>query len=140
LKFYEITVPCVRAFARKFILAVVGLFIVGLAPQSLHAQSFDRIERERALSMLSTIKDQLKKNYYDPSIRGMDVDTRFKAAEEKIKQANSLGQAFGIIAQALLDFLQPAFAFRERGVRMADAGHRRSMLRRGRQAGQRRRG
>ena len=103
MKFYEQTVPCLSAFARKFIFALVGLFIVGLAPQSLHAQSFDRIERERALSMLSTIKDQLKKNYYDPSIRGMDVDTRFKAAEEKIKQANSLGQAFGIIAQALLD-------------------------------------
>jgi C-terminal processing protease CtpA/Prc len=33
----------------------------------------------------------------------MDVDARFKAAEEKIKQATSLGQAFGVIAQALLD-------------------------------------
>jgi C-terminal processing protease CtpA/Prc len=33
----------------------------------------------------------------------MDVEARFKAAEEKMKQATTLGQIFGIIAQALLD-------------------------------------
>lgn len=53
--------------------------------------------------MLNNVKNELKKNYYDPGIRGMDVDARFKTAEEKVKQASSLGQAFGIIAQALLD-------------------------------------
>jgi carboxyl-terminal processing protease len=91
------------AFARQGIFAAVLFLVVGFAPQALHAQSFDRIERERALSMLSNIKDQLKKNYYDPTIRGMDVEARFKVAEEKIKQAGSLGQAFGAIAQTLLD-------------------------------------
>lgn len=77
------------------------LIMAGSAP--LRAQQLDRIERERALSMLKNIRDDLKKNYYDPSFRGMDVDARFKSAEEKIKQATSLGQAFGVIAQALLD-------------------------------------
>ena len=67
------------------------------------SQSLDRIERERAQAMLGVIKDELKKNYYDPSFRGMDVDARFKLAEEKVKQAASLNQAFGVIAQALLD-------------------------------------
>lgn len=33
----------------------------------------------------------------------MDVDARFKLAEEKLKKANSLGQSYGIIAQTLLD-------------------------------------
>ena len=90
--------------ARKLIFAVaLGLAAFALAPQSLRAQGLDRIERERALSMLNSIKDDLKKNYYDPSIRGMDVDVRFKTAEEKIKQATSLGQAHGVIAQVLLD-------------------------------------
>jgi C-terminal processing protease CtpA/Prc len=62
---------------------------------------------------LKTVKASLKENYYDPNFRGMDVDARFKTAEEKLKQANSLGQALGIIAQALLDlndshtFFQP---------------------------------
>jgi carboxyl-terminal processing protease len=105
VKFYGNTAPArVPALGRKFMCAAVALFVVALlAPQSLSAQSFDRIERERALRMLDNVKDQLKKNYYDPSIRGMDVEARFKAAEEKLKQATSLGQAFGIIAQTLLD-------------------------------------
>ena len=80
-----------------------SLLLILMRSAPLRAQGLDRIERERALSMLSNVKDELKKNYYDPSIRGMDVDVRFKTAEEKIKQANSLGQAFGIIAQVLLD-------------------------------------
>lgn len=105
MKFYGNTLPTgMPVFARKFIFAAVALYVVGLlAPQPLHAQAFDRIERERTLTMLANVKDQLKKHYYDPTIRGMDVDARFKAAEDKLKQATSLGQAFGIIAQVLLD-------------------------------------
>jgi carboxyl-terminal processing protease len=53
--------------------------------------------------MLNVIKGDLKKHYYDPTFRGMDVDARFKEAEEKIKVATSQGQIFGIIAQALVD-------------------------------------
>jgi carboxyl-terminal processing protease len=33
----------------------------------------------------------------------MDLDARFTAADEKLKQATSLGQVFGIIAQAMAD-------------------------------------
>lgn len=82
---------------------VFGLIFVALVPQTGRAQSLGRIERERALSMLNIVKNDLKNNYYDPTFRGMDVETRFKTAEEKIKAATSLGQAFGIVAQALLD-------------------------------------
>lgn len=109
MKFYGNNVPpAVPAFARrKFIFAAAAaaaLFLAGLLmPQSIRAQSFDRIERERTLTMLGNIKEQLKKHYYDPNMRGMDVEARFKAAEDKLKQSTSLGQAFGIIAQVLLD-------------------------------------
>jgi carboxyl-terminal processing protease len=85
-----------------FIIALV-LSAFTLAPPTLNAQGLDRIERERALLMLNIVKNDLKKNYYDPSFHGMDLDARFKTAEEKIKQAASLGQAFGIIAQVLID-------------------------------------
>ncbi|HEY9401104.1 MAG TPA: hypothetical protein VIQ24_00325 [Pyrinomonadaceae bacterium] len=94
--------PLFLASARRFIfVAALGLLLVGLTPQPLYAQAFDRIER--AQTMLNAIKGELKKNYDDPTFRGMDVDARFKVAEEKIKQATTLGQAFGAIAQALLD-------------------------------------
>lgn len=90
--------------ARNYVV-VVGLVLmtITLAGIPARAQGFDRIERERALSMLNIVKNDLKNNYYDPSFRGMDVDSRFRTAEEKIKAATSLGQAFGIVAQALLD-------------------------------------
>lgn len=54
--------------------------------------------------MLVTIKDDIKKNYYDPKFRGMDLDARFREADEKIKQANSIGEILGIIAEVLLEF------------------------------------
>ena len=83
--------------------AAFGLLFVAASAAPARAQSLDRIDRERALLMLGTIKGQLKEHYYDPALRGMDIEARFKAAEEKIKQATTLNHAFGIIAQAVLD-------------------------------------
>lgn len=80
----------------------LGLALV-VALEPVQAQSLNRIERERAVAMLNVVKSDLKNNYYDEQFHGMDVETRFKAAEDKLKQASSLGQALGIIAQVLLD-------------------------------------
>lgn len=60
-------------------------------------------ERDRGITILSAVKSDLKKNYYDPNFHGMDVDVRFKQAEEKIKTATTQNQIFGIIAQALVE-------------------------------------
>jgi C-terminal processing protease CtpA/Prc len=49
------------------------------------------------------MKEDIKKYYYDPNFHGMDLDARFSAADEKLKTATSLGQLFGIIAQAMVD-------------------------------------
>ncbi|HXM33698.1 MAG TPA: S41 family peptidase, partial [Pyrinomonadaceae bacterium] len=54
--------------------------------------------------MLKMVKDDIRKNYYDPSFRGIDLDARFKLAEEKMKLAKSNAEVFGIIARVLLDF------------------------------------
>jgi C-terminal processing protease CtpA/Prc len=51
--------------------------------------------------MLKNVKDAIKKNYYDPNFHGVNLDETFKAADEKINQATSNGQVFGIIAQAV---------------------------------------
>ena len=95
MKAQKVIPLCVRT-------AIMMLAFVALLPQLANAQ-LDRIERERTLSMLNVVKNDLKNNYYDPAFRGMDVDARFKTAEEKVKTATSLGQAFGIVAQTLLD-------------------------------------
>jgi len=54
--------------------------------------------------MLKAVRDDIRKYYYDPAFRGIDLDARTKAAEERIKQAKSNGEIFGTIAQLLLDF------------------------------------
>jgi C-terminal processing protease CtpA/Prc len=64
----------------------------------------DSIERDRLKSMLSTIKDTIKKEYYDPNFHGIDLDARFKAASERLNQVTSTGQGMGVIAQVLIEF------------------------------------
>jgi len=54
--------------------------------------------------MLKAAHDDIRKYYFDPGFRGIDLDARTKQAEERIKTAKSNAELFGIIAQVLLDF------------------------------------
>jgi C-terminal peptidase prc len=85
---------------RILILTFVVLGCVG----PVFAQTLSSQDRDRALIMLKAARDDIKKNYYDPNFRGIDLEARSKAAEEKIKVAKSNAEVFGIIAQMLLDF------------------------------------
>lgn len=87
---------------------VTGLFLLLFCLlaffQPAAAQGLDRIEKGRMKDMLSNIKAQIKKHYYDPNFRGIDLDARFKKAEERLDQVTSVGQAFAVIAQTLIEF------------------------------------
>jgi len=65
------------------------------------AQTFDNFERGRAQDMLRAIADDVRKNYYDPKFHGFDFDSRVRDAEDRLKKATSLSQAFSIIAWTL---------------------------------------
>lgn len=100
------------------VIAAVLFLMASSAFSSVYSQDMS-FERQRGADMLQTIKSDLKKNYYDSTFHSMDVDARFKAAAEKMKQATSTGQILGIIAQALIDlndshtfFLPPSHASR----------------------------
>jgi carboxyl-terminal processing protease len=83
--------------------ALFAAMLCLLAFTSAHllcAQSLD-LNKQRGRIMLDVIRKDIEKNYYDPQFRGIDLQATFGAAQEKIKQAQSLGQIFGIIAQAL---------------------------------------
>jgi C-terminal processing protease CtpA/Prc len=87
--------------SRRFAFAVLVLvFGVSIA----QAQGLDRFDRDSALSMLSAAKDDLKKNYFDPSLHGIDIETRFKDAEARLKEATTRDQLIITIAQTMLDF------------------------------------
>lgn len=84
------------------IAAVVCVFLAteSARAQVLKATSFDK---DRGHDMITQIRNDLKKNYYDPAFHGMDIEARLKAADEKINTATSIGHIFGIIAQAVIE-------------------------------------
>src|SRR5438105_3657667 len=79
----------------------VCAFVVAGSARQTFAQNHS-LERQAGRSMLSSIRGDVKKNYYDPNFHGIDLDTRFSEADERIKQANSVGEIVGIIAQTLM--------------------------------------
>jgi C-terminal processing protease CtpA/Prc len=83
-------------------LPIIVLVVAAFAGPA-YSQAPSRLDLDRSRVMLKAIKDDLKNNYYDPTYHGMDIEARFKTAEDKLKQAASLGQLFGIIAQVLTD-------------------------------------
>ncbi|MEJ7623646.1 MAG: S41 family peptidase [Pyrinomonadaceae bacterium] len=85
-----------KVFITLFLLCSTGIIA--------SAQSYDRVERDRMKDMLGIVKDTVKKNYYDPTFRGIDLEARFKKAEERLGQVTSTTQALGVIAQVLVDF------------------------------------
>ncbi len=87
-----------RVFQSLALILLTGALFVVPAQQAASS-----IDRDRGSVMLRTIKENLKSNYYDPAYHGMDLEARFKASEQKIKTATSLGQIFGIIAQTLIE-------------------------------------
>ena len=89
---------------RALVALIVAACLLNLGLRGVaRAQQPSNFERDRSLMILKNIKDEIKKNYYDPSFHGLDLDARFKTAEEKVKAATSLGQMYGVIAQAVLD-------------------------------------
>ena len=82
------------------------LTLVALLTAAVHLQQggLSRIEHQRVKQMLVSIRNEIRKNYYDPSFRGLDLNQHFKTAEGKLEEATSLGHGMAIIAQALLDF------------------------------------
>ena len=93
--------PAIRV-AAVFIVFQTCLLFLTVSPAL--SQSFSSQDRERGLTMLKTVKEDIRKNYYDPGFRGIDIDARFKLAEDKMKLTKSNAEVFGIIAQALLEF------------------------------------
>jgi len=87
------------------VLLIVATCVVPNSLPTSSAQSADDIKRDRnrGVVMLALVKDYIKEYYYDPNYHGMDLDARFKSAEEKINQANNISQVLGIIAQAVVE-------------------------------------
>src|ERR1041385_3950189 len=85
------------------LIATTLLLCCGLASATV-GQSLSSYDREAGRQMLQMVRLDIEKHYYDPSFHGIDLQERFSQADERIKNAKSNGEIFGVIAQALLDF------------------------------------
>ena len=92
-----------REHVRLVVALTLALLVSGMAIVRVSAQ-YDNLAQQRARQILQVLRDEIKKNYYDPKFHGIDVDTHFQAATERLAKATTWGQANGVIAQALLAF------------------------------------
>ncbi len=93
------------------ILMILGVVASSLTSGSTSAQKPSGVEIGTWRDVLKNVKAELKRSYYDPNFHGMDIDARFKVADEKMKNAESLGQLVGIVAQVLLELNDSHTAF-----------------------------
>jgi C-terminal processing protease CtpA/Prc len=54
--------------------------------------------------MLRQVRHDVEQNYYDPQFHGLDLKSQFNGAEQRLKAAPSLTDAFAIVANLLLQF------------------------------------
>lgn len=89
--------PLAHAFRVVLLLTLILLLFTTQAVGQLSGH-----DRDVGKTMLRNIRDEVKKNYFDPKLGGVDLDQAFKSAEESINTATSNGQVFGIIQKALM--------------------------------------
>jgi C-terminal processing protease CtpA/Prc len=99
-----------RLRCRTLITALMTLAALGPVGPLFSQQKMDSINRGRAIEILRDAYDNVKRHYYDPKYHGLDIDARYHEYDTKIRNANSLGQAFGIVA-AYLDGLKDSHTF-----------------------------
>ena len=80
------------------------LFLLAAGTQKFSHGQLGKFDRDNAEAMLDAAKDDLKKNYFDPTLRGIDIETKFKEAKERVKQATTRDQLIITVAQTMLDF------------------------------------
>ncbi len=107
--------------------AAVGAVLPGHALRA--QQTITGFERDRALTMLGLVHDDISKHYFDPAFGGADLAAIFDTAKARIGRATRVEETLLAIAQATLElndghtaFLPPSLAVR------ADYGWTMSMI------------
>lgn len=85
------------------VILLLTLVLLAITVPTSSAQKANTLEIEYWRDVLRHVERELKQNYYDPTFNGVDIDARFKAAEEKMKKAESMAQLETIVAEVLLD-------------------------------------
>jgi C-terminal processing protease CtpA/Prc len=67
---------------------------------------FGQLDQERSLhqQILINLKKDLKENYYDPNLRGIDLDASVKKASDLVAASKSVEEMTDVVARLLIQF------------------------------------
>jgi carboxyl-terminal processing protease len=117
----ESNISGVHLRIRLIVRPVTVLFVtILLVPAGRAQETMTRLEREQRQAMLRTVFDDVRNDYYDPKIHGLDWNAKFAEAQANIAKATSKTEANFQIA-ALLEtlndshtsFIPPSHSVRE---------------------------
>ena len=96
---------------------LIAALLILAAP--VGAQELSRFERSRGFTMLDLVRDDIKKNYFDSTYGGVNLEAVFDSARARIERADRVEQVLGAIAQATLElndshtaFIPPGLVYR----------------------------
>jgi len=72
-------------------------------PAHTQDEKLSGFDRNRAKIMLKIVADDIKSNYYDPTLHGFDLKSRFEEAKNKINSASTFNYALADIGGAVTD-------------------------------------
>src|SRR5215207_9976140 len=89
--------------ARSATSVLAALWIVVCAATAIaQPPPISRIDRQRAHDMLRQIREDIQKNYYDPTFRGLDLDDLFRKAAAALDQAPTLNDAYAVLTDTMM--------------------------------------
>src|SRR6185437_11810998 len=103
-------------FRPRFLAVACGLALAASFARPASAQEKDKqhaitsAQRMMAGSMLESLRDAVKKDYYDPALHGVNLDARYEAYKAQLEKAPTLGDAFRVLA-AFLSGLNDSHTF-----------------------------
>jgi C-terminal processing protease CtpA/Prc len=90
-----------RVVGKAAILLAVAWAILGTKPILSQKHNYPTLSNAQSATMLDAIEKDIKDNYYDLSMHGVDLDKRFEDARTRIATAKTQDDAFLIIAGAV---------------------------------------
>lgn len=97
----------IRKIHLLFLLFICLLPVSGTAQFGIEKRAVSpsaKQNRKRGLTMLEYIKETIKTDFYDKTYNGIDLDTKFKAAAERIGSLDENWQIYRVIGQLIMDF------------------------------------
>jgi hypothetical protein len=80
---------------------LVQIAVVALMGATGWSQNLSRVDRERAQEMLKIIATDVRQNYYDSKLHGVDWEATVRAADAGIAKATTLERATSEVAATL---------------------------------------